>query len=87
MKIIKEIKTDMSWTKFTDRFRYKNVFSLFCLSISGGEFIVTDKLFGYVRVQQQLTLVRYSEFDDGWTYQDYWGSKEHRVWKHIKFMI
>jgi len=87
MKIIDEVKTDTSWTKLTNEFRYKNIFSLFCLSISGGEFILTNKFFGLVRVQQQLTLVRYMEFDDGWTYQNYWGSKEHRVWKHIKIMI
>lgn len=77
----------MSWTKLTNEFREKKVFSFFWLSISGSIFITTKKFFGFVKVQQQLTYVRYMEFDDGWTYQDYWGSEEHKIWKHIKIMI
>jgi len=86
MKVIKEEKTDQAWTKATNEFRYKNVFSFLYLSISGNEFIKTKKLFGNVRVQQQLNLVRYAEFDSGWTYQNYWGN-EYKTWKHVKMMI
>jgi hypothetical protein len=85
MKILKEIKTDTAWSKITDVFREKTIFSFLFLSISGPIFIKTNKLFGKVKVRQQLNLVRYSKFDDGWTYQKYWGN-ESKSWEHVEII-
>lgn len=72
----------------TEELRIRKVLSLFGFIIVNGlitDFIGTGKWFKFVRVQEQKYLVRYAEFDDGWSYQWYWG-RWHESWKFLKIM-
>lgn len=67
----------MRWEKRKyEIYRNRKVFSLFGFIIVNGEtndFIWTGKFFKFVSILEQKNRVRYSEFDDGWTYREYWG--------------
>jgi hypothetical protein len=50
--------------------------------------IYKDKKFRWLRdtkIRQQLEFVRRQHFDDGWTYQNYWGSWEEN-WDLIEIL-
>ena len=85
MNIISETKTKNCWTKTTDTFREKTIFSFFFISVSGSLIISTKRFLGPIKVRQQLTITRYAEFDSGWTYSHYWG-KESETWEHVSII-
>ena len=42
-------------------------------TVDGKQSIWTGKWFSWVIVKERKQLTRYLEFDDGWSYQSYWG--------------
>ena len=73
---------------FTDKFRERKVLSLFPFIIVSGlstDFHWTGKWFKYVTIQEQEVEDRYTEFDDGWSYQHYWGEWK-TSWVLIKIL-
>ena len=74
--MIKKMSNDWE-RKFTNELRERKVLSILPFIIVSGEtsdFHYTGKWFKYVTIQEQKVKDRYLEFDDGWSYQHYWGS-------------
>lgn len=68
----------------TGEFRIRSVFTLFGLTFSAdGLFIWTSKWFGFIKIREEKVLIHYSEFDSGWTYQNYWG-KLNTIWRFVE---
>lgn len=70
---------------YLDVFRTRKVYSFLPIIISGGEFVWTGKWFEYVTIEEQKYKVRHLEFDDGWSYQSYWG-KWSTDWEFVKII-
>lgn len=60
-----------------DEVREREIFSMFPLWVVNDLFVWTGKWFKHVRIKEQKYKVRYSIFDDGWSYMNYWGN-----WKY-----
>ena len=71
-KNIKKI-TDGWEREFTDEYRNRKSFSFFYLTICDNIFTINSKFFGIIKTKQQKIFDRFEYFDDGWTYQNYWG--------------
>ncbi len=56
-------------TIITNKTREKTIFPIFPIWIEGEMF-----WFKKIKVLQRVHLKRYLEFDDGWSYQHYWGN-------------
>jgi hypothetical protein len=72
----------------TDKFRTKKCLSLFGFIMAEGyetDFHWTGKWFQYVTIKQQKCSERYSKYDDGWTYKDYW-SEWHNRWYLVEIL-
>ena len=67
-----------SQTIITNETREKTIFTVIPTWINGQFF-----WFKKIKVLQIAHLERYLEFDDGWSYQNYWG-KYHLIWVNIK---
>ena len=78
-----------SWErKYMDEFRERKVLSILPFIIVNGEgsdFHWTGKWFKYITIQEQKVEDRYLEFDDGWSYQHYWG-RWRTSWTLIKIL-
>ena len=78
-----------SWErKYMDEFRERKVLSILpfiIVSGEGGDFHWTGKWFKYVKIREQKVEDRYLEFDDGWSYQHYWG-RWRTSWTLIKIL-
>jgi len=64
--------------------RRKKVFSFFPFIVKDGlksDFHWTGKWFKWVEIEETKYKERYLFFDDGWTYQHYWGQ-----WREIWFL-
>lgn len=71
--------TDNWQRKYCKKYRTKRVFSLFPFIFVNGielDIVYTGKWFKYVTIRQQKVKDRYLEFDDGWSYKNYWGPWE-----------
>ncbi len=70
-------KISDSWErKYSEEYRERKVLSILpFIVVSGekGDFHWTGKWFKFVTVKEQKVKDRYLEFDDGWSYQHYWG--------------
>ena len=85
---MKKIITENWERKYTGEFRVRKVLSILPFIIINGEdsdFHWTGKWFKYVTIQEQKVKDRYLEFDDGWSYQHYWG-KWKTSWVFTKIM-
>lgn len=66
-----------------DRFRIRNSFCIFpFIFTSNGDYIKTGKWFSKIKIKQQASKFRVQHFDDGLTYQHFWG-KWSLQWKTI----
>jgi hypothetical protein len=57
-------------------YRERKVLSLLGFIVINGEtndFVWTGKFFTLVTIREQKHRVRYTEYDSGWSYQEYWG--------------
>lgn len=74
-------------------FRTRRVFSLVPFLFVNGlhleevkganGFVWTGKWFSFTEITEQRVRERYLEFNDGWSYQNYWGAWE-ETWKFVK---
>lgn len=53
--------------------RRRKVYSI-GLTITSDVIVWTGKWFKFVEIEEEKHKVRYRYFDDGWTYQHYWGN-------------
>ena len=68
-----------------DETRTRTIFSILPLTIVDQLFVWTGKWFSFVDICEQRYKIRYSHFDDGLSYQNYWGQwKEY--WKFVKII-
>jgi hypothetical protein len=51
-----------------------------------GDFHWTGKWFKFITIEEKKVKNRYLEFDDGWSYQNYWG-KWKTSWVMVKIVI
>ena len=69
-----------------NKYRTRKIFSIFPFIIVNGfdnDFVWTGKWFKFVYIVEQKVRERYSYFDDGWSYQNFWG-KWNENYKFIK---
>lgn len=68
-----------------EEFREKKVFSFLFMTFPDfhGNLIFTNKLFGFVKVQQQKYKWRMLQFDDGYTFNYFWGDWKYS-WRYTK---
>ena len=75
----------------TEETRVRKVLSLFPFIVVNhsftdkklSDFVWTSKWFKFVEVTERKTTVRFQQFDDGWSYQFYWGPWKDR-WVFVK---
>jgi hypothetical protein len=85
---MKKVMSDSWERKYTDEFRERKVLSILpFIVVSGenGDFHWTGKWFKFVTIKEQKVKDRYLEFDDGWSYQHYWGRWK-TGWVMLKFV-
>jgi hypothetical protein len=85
---MKKLMSDSWERKYTDEFRERKVLSILpfiVVSGEGSDFHWTGKWFKYITIQEQKVEDRYLEFDDGWSYQHYWG-RWRTSWTLIKIL-
>lgn len=73
----------------TNIVRRRKVFSVLPFIIVNGmtgDFHWTGKWFKFVTIEEKKVKNRYLEFDDGWSYQNYWG-KWKTSWVMVKIVI
>ena len=73
----------------TNKVRTRNVFSILPFIIvngMNGDFHWTGKWFKFITIEEKKVKNRYLEFDDGWSYQHYWG-KWKTSWVMVKIVI
>jgi len=72
---------------YTGDVRVKKRFTLFGITATAQTFEINGKWkwFGLVEVRERKRLVQYSYFDDGWSYQNYWG-KTKEEWEFLEFI-
>lgn len=69
-------------------FRKRKWLSLFgFIVVNGmeGDFVWTGKWFKWVEIEEQKVKERYTFFDDGWSYQWYWGEWK-ESWKFKRLL-
>jgi len=84
---IEKISEDYEIEK-VNRYRIRLVFSLFPFIIINGfksDFHWIGKWFKYITIREQLVKYRIKYFDDGWTYQYYWGGWKEK-WQLIEIV-
>lgn len=74
-----------SQIKETTELRIRKAFSFFWIFISDGTFFKSSKFIGNINIEEQKYYIRYLDFDDGWSYQYFWG-KWYTEWKFIKII-
>jgi hypothetical protein len=65
---------------FLDVFRIRDSLSLFgfiLVDYHSPQFVYTGKWFKFVKIKEQKIKYRFSDFDDGWSYQYYWKEWEY----------
>ena len=72
-----KVKMSSGWERiFTNHFRERKVLSVLPFIVVCGlksDFHWTGKWFKFITIREQKVKDRYSKFDDGWSYQHYWG--------------
>jgi len=71
--------------KLSGETRIKSRFSLLGVTFASRTMEWSGKLFGFIEVEERKRYVQYSYFDDGWSYQNYWG-KTNEEWEFVKFI-
>ena len=74
-----EIENDWE-LKISDQFKIKDIFAFRPWWI-GNKF----RWFKKIKVKYQLQFIRYSKFDDGWNYMNYWGPW-HIIWDAVEIL-
>jgi len=72
----------------SDTYRIRKIFSLLGFIIVNGydnDFQWTGKWFKWIKIKEQKVKERYKDFDDGWSYQEYWKEWKEN-WKFIKII-
>ena len=87
-KAVMVIDTKTHQLEKFDKFRTRKYLSLFGFIIKegfNGDFHWCNKWFKIVKIREQKVRERFTGFDDGWTYEEYWKNWKYS-WRFVEFV-